>query len=318
MKYTKYIFLFIITMGLLSTVVNVSAQTPLSSTPITACPPTQVLQGKTCVNPDTNYHLLAPLPCENGTAGCVNGQLTTYDPGANENNIGGYLNLMIKIFIGICAVLAVVMIVIGGIQYMTTELISSKEAGKERITHAIFGLLLALGAWTILYQINPDLLSTSLGSLTNVTVTVEIRSVDQPQGCSNNLCGGHPQGANWTQIAGDFPSSFPANVTTNHPGVDCATVGQTNCTSIRGLLTGYVSATQRGCNCPLTITGGTESWAHSAGTAHGPGSPVVDLAKTTELTRYIMGGDKQPIYLGRYTRNGVSYLYEGDHWHVGG
>ena len=121
---------------------------------------------------DTKYTLLAPLPCENG-AGCENGQLKTYDPTQN-NNIGGYLNLMIKLFIGICAVLAVIMIVWGGIEYMTTELISSKEAGKERIIHAILGLLLALGAWTLLNTINPDLLNTDLESLTAVTVSVTL------------------------------------------------------------------------------------------------------------------------------------------------
>jgi cell wall-associated NlpC family hydrolase len=66
------------------------------------------------------------------------------------------------------------MIVIGGIEYMTSELISSKEAGKERIRGAIFGLLLALGAWTLLNQINPDILNTNLNSLQNVTVSVDV------------------------------------------------------------------------------------------------------------------------------------------------
>jgi hypothetical protein len=75
--------------------------------------------------------------------------------------------------------LAVVMIVIGGIEYMTTELISGKEAGKERILHAIFGLLLALGAWTLLNQINPDILKTDLSSLQNVTVNVALTQAQQ-------------------------------------------------------------------------------------------------------------------------------------------
>jgi len=120
------------------------------------------------------YVLLAPLPCQKGDAGCdENGKLTSFDP-TGPNKIGGYLNLIIKIFIGLCAVLAVVMIVIGGIEYMTSELISSKEAGKERITHAIFGLLLALGAWTLLNQINPDILNTDLKSLADVSVSVDV------------------------------------------------------------------------------------------------------------------------------------------------
>ena len=93
-------------------------------------------------------------------------------PTGDSSAFSGYLNMMIKLFIGICAVLAVIMIVVGGIEYMTSELISSKEAGKERIRNAIFGLLLALGAWTLLNAINPNLLDSSLKNLTSVTVTV--------------------------------------------------------------------------------------------------------------------------------------------------
>jgi hypothetical protein len=121
---------------------------------------------------DLKYNFLAPLPCDSGE-GCVGGELKTFDP-AGDNKIGGYLNVMIRIFIGICAVLAVIMIVVGGLEYMTSELISNKENGKHRIRGAIFGLILALGAWTILNQINPDILNTDLASLKSVEVTVEL------------------------------------------------------------------------------------------------------------------------------------------------
>ncbi|MBU0999395.1 pilin [Patescibacteria group bacterium] len=116
----------------------------------------------TCISPSVvtsdgcscTYVLLAPLPDDNGET------IDTFDPTAEGSGaLGDYLNIMIKLFIGICAVLAVIMIVMGGIEYMTTELISGKEAGKERILHAIFGLLLALSAWTLLYTINPNLLN---------------------------------------------------------------------------------------------------------------------------------------------------------------
>jgi hypothetical protein len=127
--------------------------------------------------PDPNYHFLAPLP----------GMGPTFDP-TQANNLGAYLNIMINLFIGICAVLAVIMIVVGGIEYMTTELISSKEEGKKRIMGAIYGLILALGAWTLLYQINPDLLNTDLTNLKNVTVTVTLdqqRIIDARSGKGN-------------------------------------------------------------------------------------------------------------------------------------
>lgn len=115
---------------------------------------------------DATYQLLAPLPDPEG-----GNDIEINDP-THPEALSDYLNVMIKLIIGICAVLAVVMIVMGGIEYMTSELISSKAAGKDRIMHAIFGLILALGAWTILNTINPKLLDSSLSSLKNVTVEV--------------------------------------------------------------------------------------------------------------------------------------------------
>jgi len=102
-----------------------------------------------CVDPSTignSYTFLAPLSEDK-----------SFDP-SQDNALSKYINLVVKIAIGIAAVLAVIMIVMGGIQYMTSELISSKEEGKKRITNAILGLLIALGAYLILFTINPNLL----------------------------------------------------------------------------------------------------------------------------------------------------------------
>lgn len=130
-----------------------------------------------------NYILLSPLPCEAGSSeGCVQNKdgsytLQNFDPtnAQGENSkLGDYLNIMIRIFIGVCAVLAVMMIVVGGLEWMTSGLVSTKEEGIHRMTGAVLGLLLALGAWTILNQINPDLLKTDLASLTTQTVAVTL------------------------------------------------------------------------------------------------------------------------------------------------
>lgn len=166
---------------------------------------------------DTNYHFLAPLPCENGTPGCVAGELETFDP-TGDNKIGGYLNVMIRIFIGICAVLAVIMIVVGGIEYMTSELISNKENGKHRITGAIFGLVLALGAWTLLNTINPDLLKTDLTSLKNVEVTVIIDNFEI-SGALSRSPGAAPIKINFNKDA--YPAAKAAG---NSTGVDPALI----------------------------------------------------------------------------------------------
>jgi hypothetical protein len=97
----------------------------------------------------------------------------TFDT-SQANNLGGYLNLMIKIIIGICGVLAVIMIVMGGLEYMTSELINKKQEGKDRIRNAILGLLLALGAWTLLNTINPNILKSDV-SIPTATVTVTLQ-----------------------------------------------------------------------------------------------------------------------------------------------
>src|SRR5437868_7121828 len=64
------------------------------------------------------YHVLEPLPCDSSVAGegCDKGQLKEFDTSSSGSSdaFGKYLNVIIRLFIGLCAVLAVVMIVIGG------------------------------------------------------------------------------------------------------------------------------------------------------------------------------------------------------------
>jgi|GEM_PF-995625 len=131
------------------------------------------------VKTKTNYTLLAPLP---GLTE-INTEPTTDNPCP----FGTYLNLMIKIFLGICAVLAMIMIVWGGIQYMTSDLASSKEEGKKYITNAVLGLILALGSYAILNTLNPDLLNICLDkSMSAVSITIE-GDTDEPIGGTNVL-----------------------------------------------------------------------------------------------------------------------------------
>ena len=127
----------------------------------------------------SGYNLLAPLPNPEG------GELSNIDV-SGDNALGQYLNIIIKLAIGLAAVLAVVMIVMGGIQYMTTELVSGKEDGKRRITNAVLGLLVALGAWLILFTINPDLLKTELKIDTTTIQFVEGPEITVGEGV---ICG---------------------------------------------------------------------------------------------------------------------------------
>lgn len=74
------------------------------------------------------------------------------------------LNIFFGISVGIAAVLAVIMISIGGFKYMTSESALKSSGAKEQITGAVVGLLIVLGAFLILYVINPDIVSLDLFS----------------------------------------------------------------------------------------------------------------------------------------------------------
>jgi type IV secretory pathway VirB2 component (pilin) len=75
-----------------------------------------------------------------------------------STSLSGYLQWLFTFAVSSAGILAVLMIVIGGIQYMTAYGSPAKvEDAKNRIYQALLGLLLAISAWLILYTINPDL-----------------------------------------------------------------------------------------------------------------------------------------------------------------
>ncbi|MBI3305560.1 hypothetical protein HYZ82_00285, partial [Candidatus Nomurabacteria bacterium] len=55
-----------------------------------------------------------------------------------------------------------------------------KEAGKEKILHAVLGLLIALGAYALLYTINPALLKSDLNVPAAQTTTPAVTPAVTP------------------------------------------------------------------------------------------------------------------------------------------
>ena len=103
-------------------------------------------------------------------------------PGNPEmpNGIGCYLNIIFKVAIGLCAALAVIMIVVGGIQYMGNESVFGKTEAKSRIFSAILGLLIALGAFAILNTINPALTGKDGVDVDQVTIEIDEEEETEP------------------------------------------------------------------------------------------------------------------------------------------
>ena len=114
------------------------------------------------------YTMLAPI----GDIKCMDN--TGTDKSCISNNIGEYLNVIFKLAIGICALLAVIMLIINGITYMGDESIFSKTEAKSKMYSAIIGLLIALGAWALLNTINPAL--TGLGGINIDPASVDVET----------------------------------------------------------------------------------------------------------------------------------------------
>jgi len=102
------------------------------------------------------YTVLAPLPGVGDEGGTT--------------TLAKYIPAIFNLAIGLSAAFAVLMIVIGGFQYITTDAILGKQQGIERIKNSVFGLVLVISAWLILYTINPKLLELNL-NIEPVTVT---------------------------------------------------------------------------------------------------------------------------------------------------
>lgn len=96
----------------------------------------------------TDYTVLAPLPGIGDTTG--------------KTTLQEYLPRAFNLAIGISAVLAFVMITFGGIMYAVSDSLTGRQEGKKYVTNAIYGLVIAIGAYTIIYTINPQMLNFKL------------------------------------------------------------------------------------------------------------------------------------------------------------
>jgi len=99
------------------------------------------------VQTPNQYKLLESLPVDNLGAG----QSVTFS---------AYAAGAIKIGIIIAALLAVTVLVIAGIMYMSAGGSTGRvEKAKDLIWNAIIGLIIAVSFYLILYAINPDMLN---------------------------------------------------------------------------------------------------------------------------------------------------------------
>lgn len=92
-------------------------------------------------------------------------------PGVDNPDLDfeAYLNALYALSIAVAAFLAVIKIIIGGLKWMLSDVVTSVGEAKKEIQGATIGLLVVISAVLILTTINPDLGSTNLFSHTDPT-----------------------------------------------------------------------------------------------------------------------------------------------------
>ncbi len=107
------------------------------------------------------YTLLQPLPCIQGTS--TGGECAT----TPTIDLNGYIGYIFKFAIALAAFLAVIMIIWGGVETMTSEVPFIKSNGKDKIQNAVIGLVMVLASYLILVTIDPRLveINTSIDKL---------------------------------------------------------------------------------------------------------------------------------------------------------
>ncbi len=104
---------------------------------------------------------LAEAACPDNAVVCTFQQLPFLADAANLTT-EDYINALYRMAISIAAILVVLRLVWAGVQYMLSEVVTSKEKARRDIQGALLGLLIVLGAVTILNTINPEITRTDI------------------------------------------------------------------------------------------------------------------------------------------------------------
>ncbi|MGC9602425.1 MAG: pilin [Minisyncoccia bacterium] len=160
-------------------------------------------------NTGTNlpYQALEPIP-----------GLTTNPDLTNPGNLPTIVNAIFTILISVGALLAVLMLTVGGIEYMVSSTIKTKQEGLKRAQAALWGIVLIAASWLILNTINPKLLSFNLNPCTQDMQQQGLCTVTANSNTSNNNsnnpaqatappCGDFPEGCGTAQYCGNITNA---------------------------------------------------------------------------------------------------------------
>jgi hypothetical protein len=98
--------------------------------------------------------------------------------------LADYINVAYRYLVTVVLVVAIVMVVYGGFRYLVGASIGDIQAGKKIIVDAIVGMLIVLGAYTILSTVNPNTVILSF----TPPEPVECRDLELPEAIKNSRC----------------------------------------------------------------------------------------------------------------------------------
>src|SRR3989338_2929044 len=250
-----------------------------------------LLPTATHVLAQTDYKLLAPIPLSGAQSG-----------DSQTAKASDYIKGIFMLVIAIATGLAVIMIIFGGIKYMSTDAFAGKSEAKTTIEHALWGLLLAISAWLILNTINPK--------LTTFNLSVPVQSIPANTNLPVSSVGGATGGLGLTQQ--QAMSQFDATNIDVDGGISLAGIKQSTVNEIARL--------KLTCGCDITITSAT-SGVHAPGTFSHANGYKADLRLNDTLTSHITGNytsllnrsDGAKMYLAP---SGAIYALESNHWDI--
>lgn len=97
----------------------------------------------------------------------------------NSDSFQGYLMFVYTILISVGIVLAIILTVYHGFQYSISDIFTKKINAKEALTNIAIGLGLILGAYLILFTINPSIVNIKFNAGINQASVPQFRTCDE-------------------------------------------------------------------------------------------------------------------------------------------
>lgn len=264
-----------------------------------------------------------------------------------NNLLSEYIKTWYNFIIGAIGILATVMIMYGGLKWLTSRGNSAVIGdAKEKIFSALIGLILVFLSYTILYLVNPNLVEIKSLDFSKI----EPKEIDYKVIYEDTI----RDAQSGTYSSGDYNGESPVSIRGNYNATaeteDREVIANQgisiNAAAPRTQVSGLNDVTMEGVvdmfgresdfrerfpDATIVITGGSEAVGHS-GQSH-PSGRAIDIRATNEASQYmesVINGLERtgstnsgyPIYNGDYNESRVIIIDErnntsgGAHWHI--